>query len=344
MLKLGIIGCGNNRIRQFASILQDELRDFVKQHNGHIYDLKTLYRAEVFPELLKKNARLTFSTNKDVNREYWGIINTVDYVSLHSRWFSSRIQDENILNKPMYYSKSYLLTWIKSVYGLPEMSDQSSLYDFKIAYHYEKLDEMDELCIIELYMNDNLRYINPFEIFKRLVTKLDTTFPDDFVSAYMKKTNSESPCVRFDSNLLNWKVRDGGYAFYICSRIKAFNGISPTDDSITYVENKLCNGSLYQFNGELDDFNYRSNISSSLSLLEKTLVPNYIVFNWTDLSEHKISSLPIYDTVSVYYDRYSPKDPTIVFSFNYTYQQLDNLPILYDLICQERYNIRDIII
>ena len=77
MLTLCIVGCGKD-IQDFASALRDELRLFVKQHNGHVYNLNTLWKAEVCPELLTRNARLTFS-KKAFDSEYVGAINIKDY-------------------------------------------------------------------------------------------------------------------------------------------------------------------------------------------------------------------------------------------------------------------------
>ena len=336
MLTLCIVGCGKD-IQDFASALRDELRVFVKQHNGHVYNLNTLWKAEVCPELLTRNARLTFS-KKAFDSEYVGAINIKDYDELHSRWFSSLTNSEAVFAKPTYYTKSRLIAWIKNLYKLPKMKNHRNPFDFEISYHYEKISESDELCIVEWRLNDVLEDLNPFDIFLEFISKLDLNFPNIFASAYIKDSISdELPSVQFDRELLGLRVLDGGYAYYICDQIKAFHGISSADNSNVYIENALSGGTLYVFNGNPDEFNYNFHLCN-LSVLEKTLIPHYVVLNWSNLSEEKLSSLPFFDTISVYYDKYFPTDPTIVFSFQYTYSQLDDLPSLVGLVCQERYN------
>lgn len=65
MLKLVLIGYGSDEETvRYVSVLQNEISDFIKQSNMHLYNLKNLWKAEALPDLLKRNSRLTFSSKK----------------------------------------------------------------------------------------------------------------------------------------------------------------------------------------------------------------------------------------------------------------------------------------
>ena len=56
MLKLVLIGYGSDEETvRYVSVLQNEISDFIKQSNMHLYNLKNLWKAEALPDLLKRN-------------------------------------------------------------------------------------------------------------------------------------------------------------------------------------------------------------------------------------------------------------------------------------------------
>ena len=54
MSSLYIVGCGKENFQSFISFLQIELRAFMVKHNATFYNLKTLWKAEAIPHMLKK--------------------------------------------------------------------------------------------------------------------------------------------------------------------------------------------------------------------------------------------------------------------------------------------------
>lgn len=346
MFKLVLVGCGDsNRFGQYIQMIQAEISFFIKQQNFRVYDTKRLLKAETDVNLLKRNSKLSFQTSKDTTQEYWCVDNRLDYIDLHSRWFSSVSNDDVILNKPMPYSRSRMVSLIKEWIVCSNNCTDSLIYDSKIKYCYKKVDNEKNLCVIEWLLNEN--EMCPMEIFQSLLIKLDEYFPDVFLSAYITDRFTQVEDIyfhhiHFDYNLIASKIIDIGYVFYVCKKIEQINGIYESDNLELFIKKTLSNGTLYTYEGMSDKCNYCLD-DLVISFLEKVKIPNFCVLNWSHLCNRKVIPLSTNELVSVYHDCYSPKDPVIVFSFGYNSNQLNNLPMLYDLNCKERYSVKDIV-
>lgn len=335
MLSLSIIGYGEN-IQTFVAFLQAELRAFIKQNSAYIYNLKTLWKAESSVELLKKSSRLILRSDKDADCEYWGILSVDDWNALHSKFFSSIALDEECCNRQINYTSSHLKSILQR-YAMKSSEDiiEDLPYDFRVTYRYEKNIDLSELCILKI--TTKLSVIDALEPFRKMISKLDALFPNIFLSAYIDDAKDESHKLHFENEMLKYKIIDTGKAFYICNNIKEVNKITSADESGLNLKHHLSNGTFYVLP---DDYNKDS---CNISLIDKILLPHYIVLNWSDFASNTELQLPFFDTLSIYFDRYSPSDPTMVFSCGYVPKQLDALPMIYDLICQKRYFQKDIL-
>ena len=334
MLSLSIVGYGRN-IHKFISFLQTELRKFIKKNNAYVYNLKTLWKAEASAELLTKSSRLILPSSRDTDCEFWGMLKIDDWNALYSKLFSSSACDKECCDPEIRYSSDRLKSiFQRCVINSPEDSDEKLPYDFKITYHYEKNSDLSGVCILNI--TTKRTDVDNYESFRNIIIKLDDLFPNSFLSAYIDDSHEEIYKLQFDNKMLKHKIIDTGKAFYVCNNIKKVNKITTIDESGLYSKHHLSNGTFYVLP------NAYNKVNSNISLIEKILLPHYIVLNWSDFVSNIELQLPVFDMLSIYFDRYSPSDPTMVFSCGYIPKQLDTLPMIYDLVCQERYSSKDI--
>lgn len=314
MTSLSIVGCGKENIQNFMDFLQAELKAFMQQNHAHLYNLKTLWKAESSPELLKKSNRLILPANKDTSNEYWGFFNVDDWDALYSKLFSSAETVE--FNHPQneYYSFSRLKSLLRQfAISSAESTPDNAPYDFKIEYDCEMLHNSDRICIIKIEIGT--AYAEAENFFYHMVSTLDNLFPDMFLSAYVDNSYSQVFGIKFDIEMLTKYIVNTGYAFYISEKLSP---IGKADAGILPQYNASCmkNGTWWK----LQNPRKRANIPAS-----NWLIPQYTVVNWSDLIRQKHLRIDDFDTVSVYYDKYSPADPHLIFSRGYTPAQIDSL-------------------
>lgn len=346
MLKFVLVGCGNKgRLEKYVCMLQKELRYFIKQHGLRVYNMKKIQRAETNVKLLNKSSNFYFPTNKATTIEYWGVVENVSMDELYSCWFSD-VSDSNVtLNRNMPYDRTRMELLIKDSYSSAENLEKSAMFDFKILYRYENLEDKD-LCIIELVLSSRMQLQEFVSYFEDIIVGLDRSFTDVFLSAYTTDesadfTEAQFQYYHYNYDLLEFKIVDIGHMFYVCNRIEMLNDLCITEVMQQYTVKELLNGKLYEHRS-YDVCNCALK-KSSISVFDKIRMPKYRVFNWSDLCKCERLYVSVDELISIYYDFYSPNDPTVVFSFGYTYEQIDSLPMLVGLVCQERYYVKEII-
>lgn len=348
MLKLVLIGYGSDEETvRYVSVLQNEISDFIKQSNMHLYNLKNLWKAEALPDLLKRNSRLTFSSEKSTYSDYWGVAGVEDCMELYPRWFSSCPHDDTY-QPALQYSVSNMASLIKKWSTYRKASGNSELYDLEISYNYEKMPGNKSKCTVELSLNNSDFYPKPIEIFQSILVKLDALSDGVLTSAYVTDEpavpGAALPHYFDDYELLENKVLDVGYAFYFCRRIGELNDVNETGDLKQYSVKKLKNGTLYVFNGAPEDYNYCS-ACSDIPFLGKIKIPSYRFLDWPSLCRKKEVPFSSDGIVSVCYPQFPPytRDPEIFFSSGYTLDKLEKMYAERTVSCFARYKITDIL-
>ena len=330
MSSLYIIGCGKGNMHTFISLIQDELKAFIKQNNASCYNLKTLWKAETSAELLKKNSHIILPFD-DATREYLGFFNVKDWDALYTVLFSSTIDESNYNRKHEYYSASRLKSLLKQIVH-PFMSGVSfpHPYDFSIVYHNELINDSEIMCTTKIDIDSEC--LDDFAFFEHFVYKLDTFSPDVFLSAYIDDSYIINFDFKFHSEMLTKRIINTGKAFYVSNNLKMMNTITNETILQQYVLSHMSNGTWFVQDDRCMQTNYDP------IKLNDLLIPQYMCVNWTNLSNQTYLHETDFDTISVYYDKYSPTDPTLIFSRGYSSIQLDCLSKeLGDLVLQEQY-------
>ena len=329
MSSLYIVGCGNENMHTFIALLQSEIKAFIKQNNASFYNLKTLWKAETSTELLKRNAHVVLPFD-DANREYWGFFNVEDYDTLYSVLFSSvQIAKSNYFNQE-YYTLSHLKSLLKQTVT-PSMSNGSlPPYDFRIVYHSESINDSERMCTLKIDINATC--LDAFDFYQHIVYKLDSFSPNAFLSACIDDSSIHDFDFKFDSEMLTKRIINTGKAFYVSNDLGMVNIFTNETILQQYVLSQMSNGTWFIQSDVRMETNY------DRIKLNDLLIPQYMVVNWSDLSNQMYLRVTDFDTISVYYDKYSPMDPTLIFSRGYSSIQLDCLSKeLGDLILQEQY-------
>lgn len=329
MSSLSIVGCGKENMHTFIALLQNEIKAFIKQNNASFYNLKTLWKAETSTELLKKNAHVVFPCD-DANREYWGFFNVEDYDALYSVLFSSAQIAKSNCSKQEYYTPSHLKSLLKQI--VTPCISRSSLppYDFRIVYHSELINDSKRMCTLRIDINDTC--LDSFDFFQHFVYKLDTFSPNIFLSACIDESSFHNFDFKFDNEMLTRKIINLGKAFYVSNKLEILNHFKNETTLHRYVLSQMNNGTWFA------QSDMRMETNCDWIKMNDLLIPQYMVINWSDLSDKIHLRITDFDTISVYYDKYSPLDPTLIFSRGYSSIQLDILSKeLGDLILQEKY-------
>ena len=329
MSSLYIVGCGKEKMHSFINLLQNEIKKFIKQNNASFFNLKTLWKAEVSYELLKKNTRVVLPF-ADSDQEYWGFFHINDYDSLYSLLFSSPQNVSSDYSKQERYTTSNLKSLLKQIVTPFASRSSPPPYDFRILYHSELINGFERVCTLKVDINDT--YLNAFDFFQHIVYELDSFSPGVFLSAYIDNSYTCNFDFKFDNEMLTKRIVNTGKAFYVSNNLEMMN--SSTDETILqgYVSSPMSNGMWFTKRDISMDPNYHT------IKLNNLLIPQYMVVNWSNLSNQMYLRVTDFDTISVYYDKYSPMDPTLIFSRGYSSIQLDCLSKeLGDLILQEQY-------
>lgn len=329
MLSLYIVGCGKENMHTFIAFIQDALKAFIKQNNASFYNLKTLWKAETSAELLKKNARLALPLG-DATCEYWGFFNVNDWEALYSNLFSTTEIGESSYYK-QYYTASRLKSLLKQI-AHPFMSGGSKNlpYDFRIVYNSQFINDSEIMCTTEIDIDSAC--FDAFDFFYHFVYKLDTFFPDVFLSSFIDDSFIRNFDFKFDREMLAKGIINTGKAFYVSNNLKMVNVTTNNTILQQYSFSFMSNGVWFTRNNRYMQTNYAQ------THLNDLLIPQYMVVNWTDLSSQTSLSATDFDIISVYYDKYSSTDPTIIFSRGYSPIQLDCLSKeLGDLVLKEQY-------
>lgn len=329
MSSLYIVGCGKENMQTFIALLQNEIKAFIKQNNASFYNLKTLWKAEASTELLKKNTRIVLPFD-DADQEYWGFFHVDDYDALYSVLFSSPQNTSSDYSKQERYTTSHLKSLLKQI--VTPFASRSSLppYDFRILYHSELINGFERMCTLKVDIDDTC--LNTFDFFQHVVYELDTFSPDVFLSAYIDNSYTCNFDFKFDNEMLTKRIVNTGKAFYVSKDLDVMN--SSTNETILYgyVSSPMSNGVWFTQRDISMNPNYNT------IKLNNLLIPQYMVVNWSNLSNQICLRVTDFDTISVYYDKYSPADPTLILSRGYSSIQLDYLSKeLGDLVLKEQY-------
>lgn len=348
MLKLVLVSCGNTqRLEQYVKILKCEFSSFIKQHNFRFYDTEKISRAEADINLLNKNSNISFSTKKFVQKEYWGVNSDIDICDLYSRWCSSLGWGNMPSVKKPSYSRNHLISLVKKWLSYKYSQENCDDFDLRIEYNYQNLDKTKDLCIVEWELNQNIHCQNPIEEFKKIIVKLDELFNDVFLSAYITDKNENIndqffDHTQFDYDLIESKVLDIGYAFYCNHSIENINNFHISEDLHQYDVNELLNGTLYVYEGRFEE--YISSLKKiPFSAFDNIRMPKYRVFDWSNLCLRKNLIASADELISIYYDRYSPNDPVVIFSYGYDYSEVLKLPVLNYELCIDRFFVKEIL-
>lgn len=131
--------------------------------------------------------------------------------------------------------------------------------------------------------------------------------------------------------MLTKRIINTGKAFYISNDFAMANILTNEVILQQYVLSPMSNGTWFRQNNSQTGTNY------DRSRLNDLLIPQYMVIYWSALSNQNLR-ITDFDTISVYYDKYSPTDPTLIFSRGYSSIQLDSLSKeLGDLVLQKQY-------
>lgn len=349
MLNLVIVGCGNKlKLVEFVSAIRNGLKPFINE-GDNIYDLNTLYKAESSPEHLKKKGILKFPTHKDIKKTYWGLIAPIDYDGIYSNWFSSLKYSYDFLMQDFYYSEQNLLGLLKKIFFFETAKKEMLPCDFIIQYEYGILPMEKSFCIVELQFSDDAvcsNFSSVINQFQKLIVALDELYSDVFTSAYV--TNNANSAIdtldlmpKIDFVALESKILGVEYSFYISKKLLQSNATQPQLN--TFSTTWHVNGIQYTSNSSFNEFNYHLS-EQELSSLGDLIMPSYGVYNWSDLCKTRKQYMKRPEMISIYYDKYSPTDPIVVFSSGYTPEDLDVLDEVSDLSIQSRYKLKDIIL
>lgn len=330
MLSLHIVGGGNENIHGYIEFLKNELKLFIKQNNVSFYNFSTLGKAETSPKLLKKNSRLILPSDKDASYKYWGFFDVNDWDALYSKLFSPLETEESSCYEDTYFTHSRLSTLLKQFADpLLKHKCQNFPYDFRIIYRNEQINTSDRICIVEIDIN--LVSFDAFEFFRRLVYSLDSFYSDVFLSAYIDDSYVQHFNFNFDAKMLTKRIINTGKAFYISNNLIQDDKITDLSILQQYNVSYVKNGNWFVSR------NICKQSNRTITQIDDLLIPHYMVVNWSYLSAQTYLCIDDFDTISVYHDKYTPTDPTLILSRGYSSKQVDLLAREYGCLCfQER--------
>lgn len=335
MLFLDIVASGKENMRAFIRFSQDELRAFIKQNNASCYDLFALGKAEANIELLKKNARMILPFS-NCTREYCGYFNVQNWEDLYSALFSHAETNASIHYKSQYYRSAHLKSMLKeTVRPFTVIDTQKKMDEFSISYRSDLMDNSERMCIIKIGIHS--KNLEAFHFFHHFVRKLDDSFPNEFLSACIDYSDDLSQGFKVDSEMLTKRIINIGKAFYVSNKLQTLD-ISTNEILLRHYKfTRMSNGAWFTQN---DVCMQKSCYLAQLyDVFYDLLTPQYMVISWTSLPSVKCLRPTDFDTVTVYYDKYSPTDPILILSRGYSPKQLDKLSKKHGsfLVLQEQY-------
>lgn len=348
MLDFVVVGYGDRAENEsMIRYIQNYFNEYFSKITIRTYNLRTLWKAESNASFLKRKQSLLFPTSDVTSEEYLGAIEPVDYQKIYSRWFSDN-KDSTVNRDKMYYSQENLSLLMSNLYIENASQHNNFPYDYQIHYRFGNTNVSKTFCIIKwcICNNETLNYENYIKIFQQLIAFLDDSHHNVFISAYISKSETNSKPItslldRYDSDLLGSNIFSPEYSFYISDIIDQ-GDITPTRlKEANYSATRYLNGVQYTYNYSLCDFD-RQAYDTIYSVFYDKIIPSYGVFNWSYLCNLRKQCVVKPEKISIYYDVYSPTDPTIVFSSKISDQQLDCLPMLFDLTIKERYSFYDL--
>lgn len=357
MLKLVLVGVGDNHaLKQYTDMLKEKIQGFVKQNNFRFYNCDRISRAEADPSLLKRNSPLFFPIKSCDFRSYWGVRGDTDIPELYTRWLAPHSPDDVLRSwfeevskhfnqKIPAYDKSYMISRIRKLHeSFLQETGNSSLCDLDIDYECRSLTNTENVCTVKISLNSSEKYQPPIDFFRDIIENADRDFGEVFLSAYITQTLPKdlevAGDIRYQPELLESKIIDTGYMFYISEKIKKENGLSETENCRDYIATKLLNGDLYTYTGAIQNvYNAWSAVADSAII--KLLVPRYRHISWRSFCGFEEYPISEKEQLSIYYSSDFPTCPEFVFSYGYTPEQLDMQFADYYTEKTERYNIKD---
>lgn len=319
MLSLFLVCCGKENFYNFLDFFKEKTNALVQQYHARFYNIDKLdYRAEAHPELLRRNSRFALPTDRATYNFYFGYLNfDNDWDALYAKLFAcSPIGSETYPGPPCYYSALRLNSLLRQFAKTPYEKTDTTFYDFAIEYQFETpLDDPEKLCIIRIDMNSVV--VDAFEFLQHIVSVLDHTFPDVFTSAYID--DYEYSDERFDKERLKEKILRAGKAFYVSERLAPRSNLDKESVRQKYQISPMENGTFLTLSapGKPED--------DEIAPINDLLIPRYLVTDWRSLCDEHSFPLTRFDTLSVYYNKYFPTNPELLFSGRYTTPEIEDI-------------------
>ena len=323
MLSLCLVGSGKEDLREFISYIGKEFNNFAKETNAHVYSESRIDRAEFDKELLSKSTSMSFPLGNR-SRVYYGAFDVEDIDALHSHlysmpdmntrediWFFRSDRSRECVE---YYSPARLRNHILRLSDMSRYTPDKHLLDFEIKYKCHSFDGYD-LCSFEISADKEPESFDLYKYFEGIITSLDSRYPNQFLSAYIGDVYAEGERVVSDFEMLATKLPDTQKAFYVSQKLKDTNGITEKDNDGYASATELSNGTYYV------PFSRDGGIENEL--LNKLIIPHCVFISWSKISTIDSYWLSHFDTVMICYD--GEFDPTIIFSFGYEAEQLNEL-------------------
>lgn len=326
------------KVQEAVSHLQKRFRARIKAQSVSCYDLSVLDRAHGHPELLSKTNDLTFRGADHRDKEYLGYFDCHDIEKLHRHLFQAPEAHFPILipPSPPYYTQNHLLQLLSTPSeGTDVDSDKANILDdFGVKYHYEKLDSEKSYAIIKHYINSvclEEDLTEPLLWFDSMIKEMDADFPDVFRSAYISYHDPGLAILHetvynsgYDLHALDRFVLGLEWSVYFSGRILQNTGDAALQDLADTVFVHPCqNGCQYKAREDIRQFKNSTRNKLSYALRE-LLIPAFGLYRWEDVYlRAQTFAMYLPQTVSVYFDRFSPQNPDIAFSYHLALDEIE---------------------
>ncbi len=309
-------GYGQENAQKWIAFLQNEVKALVNSNHATIYNAKNLWKAEACAERLRRSSSVTLPANRDADAEYWGFWHVEDWNTLYARLFASAPLEAPEDGQTGYYRFSRLKALFRRFVTDPVEDPRiSHVFDFRVDYHSEAIGGSERLYVFTMDIDEEAPDIH---LFYRIVSDLDRLFPEVFLSAWTDRLSAYHFDPIFDIGLLTEYLEKTGVAFYLSQK-------SPMTDRIfgevlaQYDAAPMQNGTWFRLKDAPSREPRKGSPANGL------LIPQYLTIHWSSLILQKNFPVDGFDTVSRYYDRYSPTDPYLIFFRGLTPAQIDVL-------------------
>lgn len=308
MLNMTLIGFGKkDSVYRFLQEAKNRIIRYTSAFPVVLYSEAVLAAGESEPEKLNKNATIRLS--KDTfSRRYYGFL---DSTTVEKRYRHLYVSKEHFLSsKCGYYSRQALTRVIHQRFDSEPIDPEDNFCDLEIRFTYEMLDNGEAFAEVIFRVRDamlNSGVENEAVKLRDMIEDLDSNCPDALSSAYV---SVGFPIAHtriypdYDSLLCQNHILGAEWYVYVNRRIHPeFTGIE------AYVE-RLKNGFSYTAKVPINDFR----VTDFDGVLDELLVPAVGIYSWSELccGNWRLSYLPKF--ISVFYDPWSPTDPTVVLS------------------------------